>query len=179
VAALHLGFGLVEMAGGFAASSQALKADALGSLADGLLAALALLGARRGPAWRARAARAAGLVLGALALGVLVAAAHTAAVPVRPDPQLMGLLGAWALAVGAAGAFLLLPHRPGGDAEARAAWLCGGRDALGNLAVLAAAGLVAWTGAAWPDAAAAVAVLALRSWWPTVRAARAGAPIGA
>lgn len=173
VVALNLGFGLVEAAGGFAAGSQALKADALGFLGDGLLASLALLAAGRDPAWRARAAAAGGLVLGALGLGVLATTAYRVSVPIQPDAGLMGLIAAWALAVTVAAAFLLLPHRPGGDAEARAAWLCGGRDTLGSLAVLAAAGLVAWTGAPWPDLAAAVAGLFLRSSWSVVRDARA------
>lgn len=60
---------------------------------------------------------------------------------------MMGLFGAAALAVNVAAASILAPHRAGaGDANARAAWLFSRNDALGNLAVLAAAGLVASTG---------------------------------
>ncbi len=56
----------------------------------------------------------------------------------------------------------------------RAVWLCSRNDALGNIAVVAAAGLVAWTGAAWPDlvVAAVMALLALSSALAVMRHAR-------
>jgi Co/Zn/Cd efflux system component len=62
-----------------------------------------------------------------------------------------------------------------GDANMRAVWLCSRNDALGNLAVLAAAGGVALTGRAWPDllVAAAMASLALHSSRLVLRQARA------
>lgn len=40
-------------------------------------------------------------------------------------------------------------------------WLCSRNDAIGNVAVVAAAGLVAWTGSAWPDLAVAVLMATL------------------
>jgi Co/Zn/Cd efflux system component len=56
----------------------------------------------------------------------------------------------------------------------RAVWLFSRSDALGNAAVVAAAGLVAWTGTPWPDLAVAVVVAALflHSSWSIVRDAR-------
>ena len=61
-----------------------------------------------------------------------------------------------------------------GDANMRAVWLCSRNDALGNLAVLAAAGAVALTESAWPDlaVAAVMALLALSSARVVMRHAR-------
>jgi len=45
---------------------------------------------------------------------------------------------------------LLMRYRDG-DANVRSVWLCSRNDAIGNVAVLGAAGLVWWSGTAWPD----------------------------
>ena len=78
-----------------------------------------------------------------------------------------------AMAVNVASAVVLIPHRKG-DANVRAVWLFSRNDAIGNAAVVAAAGLVAWTGSAWPDLAVAgvIAALFLQSSWAIVRDAR-------
>ena len=72
-----------------------------------------------------------------------------------------------------AAALALIPHRTG-DANARAVWLFSRNDAIGNAAVVVAAGLVAWTGTPWPDLAVAVVIagLFLHSAWAIVRDAR-------
>lgn len=69
---------------------------------------------------------------------------------------------------------VLIPHRAG-DANMRAVWLFSRNDALGNLAVVVAAGLVFWTRSAWPDLVVAVIIagLFLQSAWSIVRHARA------
>ena len=54
------------------------------------------------------------------------------------------------LLVNVGAALVLLPHRSG-DANVRAVWLFSRNDAIGNLAVVVAAGLVAWTRTPWPD----------------------------
>ena len=38
-----------------------------------------------------------------------------------------------------------------GDANVRSVWLCSRNDAIGNAAVVVAAGLVWWSGTGWPD----------------------------
>lgn len=48
-----------------------------------------------------------------------------------------------------------------GDSNMQSVWLCSRNDAIGNVAVVAAAGLVAWTGSAWPDLAVAVLMATL------------------
>ena len=174
VAALNLGYGVVEMAGGLLARSQALRADALDFVGDGLITFLGLAALRWSSRARARAALLQGLFLGALGLGVLASAAWRMLARQQPDAEVMGMLGVVALAVNVAAALVLLPHR-GGDTNVRAVWLFSRNDALGNIAVIGAAALVAWTGTAWPDliVAAVVAGLFLHSAWTIVRDARA------
>lgn len=173
VVVLNVGYGAVEMAGGFLAGSQALKADALDFLGDGLITFLGLLAIGWTLAWRARAALIEGVFLGLLGLGVLVSTALRLLAGEAPEAELMGVLGGVALAVNLAAAGVLIPHR-GGDANARAVWLFSRNDAIGNTAVVVAALLVAWTGAAWPDLVVAVAIagLFLQSSWSIVRDAR-------
>ena len=73
---LNVGYGLIEMVGGFLSGSQALKADALDFVGDSLISFLGLLAIGWLPIWRARAALIQGLVLGALGLGVLGTTAY-------------------------------------------------------------------------------------------------------
>lgn len=173
VVLLNVGYGAAEMVGGFLSRSQALKADALDFLGDGLITFLGLLAIGWTLAWRARAALVQGLFLGALGLGVLVTTAYRVLEQQPPEAELMGILGLIALAVNFASAVVLIPHRTG-DANVRAVWLFSRNDAIGNAAVVAAAGLVAWTGSAWPDLAVAgvIAALFLQSSWTIVRDAR-------
>ena len=160
VVLLNVGYGVVEMAGGFLAGSQALKADALDFLGDGLITLLGLLAIGWSLAWRARAALLQGLFLGALGLGVLASTAYRVLVQRQPEAELMGILGLVALAVNVAAALVLVPHRAG-DANVRAVWLFSRNDAIGNAAVVLAAALVAWTRTPWPDLVAALVIAAL------------------
>ncbi|MEP0452483.1 MAG: cation transporter, partial [Roseibium sp.] len=86
----------------------------------------------------------------------------------------MGLLGMIALVVNVISVLPLLPFRKG-DANMRAVWLFSRNDAIGNAAVVVAAGLVAWLGSAWPDLIVAfgIAGLFLHSSWAIIRDARA------
>lgn len=174
VVLLNVGYGAVEAAGGFMSGSQALKADALDFLGDGLITFLGLLAIGWSLRARARSALVQGLFLAALGAGVLATTAYRVLVLNRPEAELMGVFGGIALVVNVLAALVLIPHRTG-DANARAVWLFSRNDALGNLAVVVAAGLVAWTGTAWPDLAVAVVIggLFLQSAWVIVRDARA------
>ncbi|CAD7025770.1 MULTISPECIES: cation transporter [Pseudorhizobium] len=174
VIVLNVGYGLIEMVGGFISGSQALKADALDFLGDGLITFLGILAIGWSLLWRARSALIQGLFLGVLGLGVLGSTAYRVLVENQPEAGLMGLFGIIALAVNVGAALALIPHRTG-DANVRAVWLFSRNDAIGNAAVVVAAGLVAWTGTAWPDlvVAAVIAGLFLQSSWVIVRDARA------
>ena len=72
VVALNIGYGIIEMVGGFVLGSQALKADALDFLGDGLITLLGVLAIGWSLLWRARSALVQGLFLGVLGLGVIV-----------------------------------------------------------------------------------------------------------
>ncbi len=173
VVVLNLGYGAVEMAGGVVAGSQALKADALDFVGDGLITGLGIVAIGWRLGWRARAAALQGVFLALLGLGVLATTGLRALAGEPPQAALMGVFGVVALAVNVGAAALLLPHRTG-DANVRAVWLFSRNDAIGNAAVVAAAGLVASTGTRWPDliVAAGVAGLFLHSAWTIVRDAR-------
>lgn len=173
VVLLNVGYGLIEIVGGFLAGSQALKADALDFMGDGLISFLGLIAIGWGLAARAKAALLQGLFLGALGLGVLANTTYRVLVLNQPEAELMGIFGAIALAVNVAAALVLIPHRKG-DANVRAIWLFSRNDAIGNAAVVVAAGLVWWTATPWPDlaVAAVIAALFLQSAWSIVRDAR-------
>lgn len=160
VVLLNVGYGLVEIVAGLVSGSQALMADSLDFLGDGTITLLGLIAISWSLAWRARAALIQGLFLGALGVGVLASSAYRVFVLYQPEAGTMGLFGAIALAINVISALVLLPHRKG-DANVRAVWLFSRNDALGNVAVIAAAGLVAWTGTPWPDLAVAVIVAGL------------------
>jgi len=77
-----------------------------------------------------------------------------------PDHTMMGGIGLLALAVNVAVAVMLFRMR-GGDANLRSAWLCSRNDAIGNIAVMAAALGVFGTASVWPDLAVGAVMAAL------------------
>lgn len=181
VVGLNLGYGIIEAVGGYLAGSQALKADALDFVGDGLITFLGLVAIRWSTEWRDRIARLQGAFLGGLGLAVLVHTVYRSFAQQLPDSTAMGALAAVALIVNLAAAAVLLPHRTG-DANVRAVWLFSRNDAISNLAVLAAAALVALLNSPWPDllVGAVVAALFLHSSWEIMRRARSdrGEPRG-
>ena len=174
VVILNVGFGIVELVGGFIANSQALKADALDFLGDGSITFVGLLALGWAASTRARVAMTQGLFLGILGLAVIAMAIWRALNAIPPDPELMGGIGIAALIVNVTAALILARFREGGDAQARAIWLFSRNDAINNVAVIAAAGLVFWLDSAWPDiiVAAVIAVIFLQSAWEIIRDAR-------
>ena len=173
VVLLNVVYGVIEMFGGFISDSQALKADALDFMGDGLITFLGLVAIGWGLAWRARAALIQGLFLGGLGLSVLVNTLVRFQGGYEPEAELMGLFGVIALAVNIVSTIVLIPHRTG-DSNVRAVWLFSRNDAIGNLAVVIAAGLVAWSGTMWPDLLIVfvIAGLFLHSSWSIIRDAR-------
>lgn len=173
VVLLNASYGMVEIVGGFIAGSQALKADALDFLGDGLISFLGLIAVGWGLAARAKAALLQGVFLGLLGLGVLIVAAYRVLVVQQPEVELMGILGLIALGVNVAAAVVLIPHRHG-DANVRAVWLFSRNDAIGNIAVVIAALAVAATQTPWPDLVVAVIIagLFLQSSFSIIRDAR-------
>ncbi len=139
--------------------SRALQADALDFLGDAANYAISLLVAGMALAWRARAALAKVLTLIGLGGWVMITGVLSVLGGVAPKPELMGIIGALALAANTGVAIMLYRFRTG-DANMRSVWKCSRNDAIGNIAVMAAALVVFGTGTAWPDINAA-ALLAL------------------
>lgn len=173
VVLLNAGYGVIEMAGGFLAGSQALKADALDFLGDGSITFVALLALTWSTAHRARVALLQGTFLALLGLGVLGNTAYRVFVTHEPEAILMGGFGLVALAVNIAAAAVLMKFKEG-DSGVRAVWLFSRNDAIGNAAVVVGAALVWFTGTQWPDlvVALAIAALFLRSAWEIIADAR-------
>lgn len=174
VVILNVGFGLLELVGGFLADSQALKADSLDFLGDGSITFIGLLALAWAETTRAKVALTQGIFLALLGIWVLGMAAWRAMNAVPPEAELMGGIGIAALAVNVTAAMVLARFREGGDAQARAIWLFSRNDAINNVAVIIAAGFVFWLDSAWPDliVAAAIAVIFLHSAWEIIGDAR-------
>ena len=145
----------IEGAAGLHASSVSLLADALDFFGDAANYGISLLVLGMALTWRARAALLKGLSMGAFGLLVLGRAVWSAAEGTVPEPLMMGTIGALALVANVFVAAMLYAWREG-DANMRSVWLCSRNDAIGNLAVMAAALGVFGTGSGWPDLAVAM-----------------------
>ena len=163
VLAINLTMFFVEAGAGWRAESMALQADALDFLGDSVNYAVALLVLARSLVWRARTAFAKGAVMLAFGFFLAGASVYHALVGSAPEASVMGAVGALALLANVVCALLLFRFR-GGDANLRAVWLCSRNDALGNLAVLAAATGVFLSGASWPDLLVGLIMAALAVW---------------
>ena len=166
VIALNATMFVVEMTAGQVAQSQALKADALDFLGDALTYGISL--AVIGASLRARtnAALAKGIslfLMGAWVFGSTVYRVFYVGVPAA---EIMGIVGALALATNLASVFLLMSYKDG-DANVRSVWLCSRNDAIGNVAVVLAAVGVFGTSSGLPDLVVAgiMAALALSGAW--------------
>ena len=169
IVVLNVVYGAVEFGGGFLAISQGLKADALDFLGDGTITLLGLLAIGWGKTWRARAALLQGVFLAIMGAGVFAATIYRVFVLELPEAELMGVFGIGALVVNVLCAVFLLKHRTG-DANVQAVWWFSRNDALGNVAILIAAGFVWLTATPWPDliVAALIAGLFLHGAWTII-----------
>lgn len=172
--AINAGMFAVEIMAGVAAHSASLKADALDFFGDSANYAISLGVAGLALRWRARAALVKGASLLLLGLGVLVGTVWMAIAGTLPKAETMGLIGVLALAANLLCAAMLWRHRDG-DANRRSVWICSRNDAIGNIAVVAAALGVFGTGTAWPDILVAMilATLGVSGGWQIIGQARA------
>ncbi len=147
---VNLGMFAIEIMAGATADSRALMADALDFFGDAANYAISLAVAGLALVRRARAALLKGLTLALLGLWVLGSSVYAALVGSSPHAETMGIIGTMAL-IANFGVALLLYRFRSGDANMRSVWKCSRNDAIGNIAVVAAAFGVFGTGTAWPD----------------------------
>ena len=171
---VNAGMFAAEIVAGVVAGSSSLQADALDFLGDAINYAIALGVAGMALAWRARAALVKGIgliVLGLWVGGSTIVALLTGTVP---QAEVRGWVGVAALLANGGVAAMLWAFRDG-DSNMRSVWICSRNDAIGNLAVLAAAAGVFGTGRGWPDAVVAgvMATLGIFGGLEIVRHARA------
>jgi len=165
---------VIEGASGLFAGSVSLQADSLDFLGDSANYAISLYVVGRTVSLRAGAAliKAASMALfGFWVIGMTI---YYSIVLGLPNSTTMGSIAILALAANLAAAFLLYRYR-NGDANMRSVWLCTRNDAVGNIAVMAAAGGVFLTQTLWPDLAVGLllAGLALSSSYQVFRQALA------
>src|SRR3546814_8137360 len=85
VVLLNVGYGVVEIVGSFLAGSQALQADALDFLGDGMNSFLGLVAVGWSLAARAKAALLQGVFLGLLGLGVVASTIYRVFIEHQPE----------------------------------------------------------------------------------------------
>ncbi len=176
IAALVINAGMfgVEITAGLAAQSVALQADALDFLGDAATYGITLFVLAMSLRWRAAAALLKGVSMGLFGIFFIGAAVYHVIGGTLPGAGIMGSVGFAALIANVVCALMLLGFREG-DANMRSVWLCSRNDAIGNVAVMAAAAGVFATNTGWPDVAVAaiIATLALTSSWQVIRHATA------
>jgi Co/Zn/Cd efflux system component len=148
--AVNLAMFAVEIGAGLAAQSASLLADSLDFLGDAANYGIALLVLGMALQWRARAALVKAASMGLFGLWVAGTTIQHALAGTVPEAPVMGAVGGLALLANLGVAMLLYRWRDG-DSNMRSVWICTRNDAIGNLAVLAAAAGVLGLGSGWPD----------------------------
>lgn len=161
---LNGGMFVVETVAGWRAESMGLVADGLDMGADGAVYLLALLAVGASEPRKLTAARFAGNVQLALAALAMLEVLRRLVVGSAPEPPVMIGVSLAAVVVNVICLLVLRRHRDG-EVHLQAAWIFSATDVQANLAVLAAALLVAWTGSPMPDLVIGVVIcgLVLRS----------------
>lgn len=157
---------LVETLAGGLIKSQALQADALDFLGDTVTYALSLYVIGMSARVRSTAALMKGVSLGLMGVWVFSSTLYHVFVLQLPEAQAMGAVGFLALFANVVSVLLLLKYRDG-DANVRSVWLCSRNDAIGNVAVIFAAGGVWATQTSWPDLIVAGFMAGLFLWSAT------------
>lgn len=153
----------VEMIAGRLAGSQALQADALDFLGDAATYSISLAVIGASLATRAKAALFKGVSLALMGVFVFGSTLYRVFFETTPQAEVMGVVGALALAANLASVALLVRHKDG-DANVRSVWLCSRNDAIGNVAVMFAALGVWGSASGWPDLLVAAGMAGLFLW---------------
>ncbi|MES2721332.1 MAG: cation diffusion facilitator family transporter [Pseudomonadota bacterium] len=169
---VNLAMFVVEIMAGSAAGSSALLADALDFLGDAANYGISLYVLGHALVWRARASLLKGATMGVFGLWVFYSTIERLLAGQVPEASTMGIVGLLALASNVGVALMLYRYRTG-DSNMQSVWICSRNDAIGNIAVMCAAGGVWLTASAWPDVMVALgmAILAIAGSAQIVRAA--------
>lgn len=157
---------VAEFGGGLFARSSALMADSVDMLGDAVVYLLSLYALNRGPRWEAGAALTKGLIILGFGIAVIVEIVNKLVNGVPPSSTLMLTFGGVAFIANVTCLALLWRFRST-NVNMSSTFECSRNDVASNVGVLVAGGLVALTGAAWPDPAVAgiIAIIFLRSAW--------------
>ena len=148
--AINAAMFVVELVLGLVAESTGLLADSLDMFADAAVYGMALYAVGRAAAMKLGAARLAGWLQAALALGALWEVGRRAVFGSEPVSALMMGVGALALVANAVCLVLVARHRDRGT-HMKASYIFSANDVLANLGVIVAGALVAWTESHLPD----------------------------
>ncbi|QPJ62992.1 MAG: cation transporter [Candidatus Nitronauta litoralis] len=154
---VNLGMFFVEIAFGWVGKSHALWADSLDMLGDALVFGASILVLKAGEKWKARAALGKGILMGVLSIGLFLSAIFRFLEPLKPDPEIIGGVGALALVANIICAFCLFQYR-NQDLNMRSTWLCARNDILANLGVIIAAWGIYMFHSPWPDIVVAILI---------------------
>lgn len=141
---------IVELTFGVVAQSTGLIADSLDMLADAFVYGVSLYAVGRSVAHKRGAARASGWLQAALATGAVFEVVRRSIYGSEPVEMLMIGVAFVALLANLTCVALLARHRDQG-VHMRASWIFSTNDALANLGVMVAGGLVLLTGSPVPD----------------------------
>jgi cation diffusion facilitator family transporter len=170
---LNAAMAVIETVMGVRAESAGLLADALDMLSDASAYGIALLAVGRTASFKAAGARASGILLLLLGIGVLVEAGRRAIYGSEPDATPILITAVLALVVNATALMLLRPSRHG-EVHIRAAWIFTRADVVANLGVIVSGVLVAVTGVRYPDllVGAAIGIYVIKEAVEILREAR-------
>ncbi|MDI1243512.1 MAG: cation diffusion facilitator family transporter [bacterium] len=160
VLAVNAAMFVAELTVGLIAGSVALQADSLDMLGDALVYGFSLYVVTKSMRWRAASALLKGGVMALFGVATLVQSVYRILYGSVPEAELIGIMGAVALAANGFCLYLLTRHRAD-DVNMRSTWLCSRNDIIANCSVLVAAGLVAITGTLWPDIAVGLIITSL------------------
>lgn len=149
---------VVELSQGIRADSTSLIADSMDFLSDSASYLITLYVLAKSLRVRAHAALFKASLMLLLAVAALWQGIHNILSGNLPHYETMGWVAALALVANVTSALLLYRSR-GRDSNMQSVWLCSRNDAIANVAIIIAAGLVFLTSSLWPDFAVAMIIV--------------------
>jgi Co/Zn/Cd efflux system component len=163
VALANLAYFGIEFVVARSIGSVSLFADSIDFLEDASVNLLILVALSWSDRWRARLGMALSFILLVPALATIWTAWGKLAAPVPPEPALLSLTAAGALAVNFTCAFVLARFRHHSGSLTKAAFLSARNDALANVAIIAAGLVTAYRPSIWPDLIVGIAIAAINA----------------